>query len=77
MVTQAANNYWSSTENNADNAWNFNANNGNMNNNNKSNDRYVRPCFAFLKSTIIGARLHTFTKLLAEFTTSLSFGLGR
>ena len=51
MVTQAANNYWSSTENSDTNAWNFNANWGIMNNNNKSNANYVRPCFAFREFT--------------------------
>lgn len=35
-------NYWSSTENNATNAWNFNFNNGNTNNNNKTNTLSVR-----------------------------------
>jgi len=35
-------NYWSSTENNANNAWNFNFNNGNANNNNKNNTYRVR-----------------------------------
>ena len=35
-------NYWSSSENNANNAWNFNFNNGNANNNNKNNTNYVR-----------------------------------
>ncbi|HAL64952.1 MAG TPA: hypothetical protein DCP10_05235 [Bacteroidales bacterium] len=33
---------WSSSENNANNAWNFNFNNGNTNNNNKNNTNYVR-----------------------------------
>ena len=37
-----ANNYWSSTENDSNNAWNVNFNNGNVNNNDKSNNRYVR-----------------------------------
>jgi hypothetical protein len=37
-----ANNYWSSSENNANNAWNQNYNNGNQNNN-KNNTNYVRP----------------------------------
>ena len=41
------NNYWSSTENSANNAWNVNFNNGNVNNNNKTNNRYVRAAFAF------------------------------
>ncbi|MCC7405017.1 MAG: DUF1566 domain-containing protein [Bdellovibrionales bacterium] len=35
-------NYWSSTENNNTNAWNFNFNNGYANNNNKTNNNYVR-----------------------------------
>lgn len=35
-------NYWSSTENNATNAFNFNFNNGNANNNNKTNTYSVR-----------------------------------
>ena len=37
--------YWSSTENNANNAWNLNSN-GNWNNNNKNNTNYVRSVFA-------------------------------
>lgn len=37
-----SNNYWSSTENNTTNAWNFNFNNGYINNNNKTNNNYVR-----------------------------------
>jgi len=35
-------NYWSSTENDANNAWNQNFNNGNQNQNNKNNDNNVR-----------------------------------
>lgn len=35
-------NYWSSTENNSNNAWKQNFNNGNQNNNNKSNTNRVR-----------------------------------
>ncbi|MBC8474170.1 MAG: DUF1566 domain-containing protein [Cryomorphaceae bacterium] len=35
-------NYWSSTENNNNNAWNQNFNNGNTNNNNKNNNFRVR-----------------------------------
>ena len=35
-------NYWSSTENDANNAWNVNFNNCNANNNNKTNNNYVR-----------------------------------
>ena len=38
----AANNYWSSMENNSNNSWNQNFNNGNQNNNNKNNSNYVR-----------------------------------
>ena len=38
----AADNYWSSTEFDATNAWNQNFNNGNQNNNNKDNSNYVR-----------------------------------
>lgn len=38
----ADNNYWSSSENNENNAWNQNFNNGNQNNNNKDNTNYVR-----------------------------------
>ncbi len=42
-----SNNYWSSSENNANNAWNFNADNGNWNNDNKDNDNLVRSCLAY------------------------------
>lgn len=38
----AADNYWSSTENSATNAWKQNFNNGNQNNNNKNNNNRVR-----------------------------------
>lgn len=38
----STNNYWSSTENNSNNAWNLNFNNGSWNNNNKNNNNYVR-----------------------------------
>ena len=37
-----ADNYWSSTENDASNAWNQNFNNGNQNRNNKDNSNRVR-----------------------------------
>jgi hypothetical protein len=37
-----ADNYWSSTENDSNNAWNVNFNNGNVNNNNKDNSNRVR-----------------------------------
>ena len=43
----ANNNYWSSTENNYDNAWKQNFNNGNQNNNNKDNNNYVRSVRGF------------------------------
>ena len=43
--------YWSSTENNNNNAWNQNFNNGNQNNNNKNNTNYVRAIRDF-KQTI-------------------------
>lgn len=39
-------NHWSSTENNANNAWNVNFGNGNVNNNNKNNSNVVRPSAA-------------------------------
>ncbi len=40
-------NYWSSSENDDNNAWNQNFNNGNQNNNNKNNTNYVRPVRGF------------------------------
>lgn len=43
----ANNNYWSSSEYNANNAWNQNFNNGNQNNNNKNNTNYVRAVRGF------------------------------
>ena len=39
--------YWSSSERNANNAWNFNSDNGNWNNDNKDNDNLVRACLAY------------------------------
>lgn len=42
-----SNNYWSSSERNANNAWNFNSDNGNWNNDNKDNDNLVRSCLAY------------------------------
>ena len=48
----ANNNYWSSSENNANNAWKQNFNNGNQNNNNKNNTKYVRAVRGF-KQTIL------------------------
>jgi len=41
------NNYWSSTENDTNNAWNQNFNNGNQNNNNKNNTLAVRAVRGF------------------------------
>jgi len=40
-------NYWSSSENDANNAWNQNFNNGNQNNYYKDTTNYVRPVRAF------------------------------
>jgi hypothetical protein len=39
--------YWSSTENDNNNAWKQNFNNGNQNNNNKNNTNNVRAVRAF------------------------------
>jgi len=39
----ANNNYWSSSENNENNAWKQNFDNGNQNNNNRNNENRVRP----------------------------------
>ena len=49
MVGGFANtNYWSSTENDNNNAWKQNFNNGNQNNNNKNNNNnYVRAVRGF------------------------------
>ena len=49
------NNYWSSSENNANNAWNQNFNNGNQNNNNKNNTNYVRPVRGFQRDLVMTA----------------------
>lgn len=60
----ASGNYWSSSENDANNAWNQNFNNGNQNNNNKTNTNYVRPVRGFHH----GIGLHAGrTFLLASF----------
>lgn len=48
----AANNYWSSSENNANNAWKQNFNNGNQNNDNKNNTNYVRAVRDFKQNLI-------------------------
>ena len=42
-----ATSYWSSTENNATNAWNFNSSNGKWDHPKKDRDRLVRSCLAF------------------------------
>jgi hypothetical protein len=46
----ANNNYWSSTENDSNNAWNQNFNNGNQNNNTKNNTLPVRVVRGFKQS---------------------------
>mgnify|MGYP000539303466 CR=1 FL=1 len=43
----ASNNYWSSSENNSNNAWNQNFDNGNQNDNNKNNTLGVRAVRGF------------------------------
>jgi hypothetical protein len=48
-----SNNYWSSTENNTTNAWNFNFNNGYINNNNKTNAYYVRCVRSWICTSLI------------------------
>ena len=40
--------YWSSSQNNTNNAWNANFNNGYMNNNNVNNNNYVRLSASFI-----------------------------
>ena len=45
---ESASNHWSSTENNASNAWNVNFGNSNVGNNNKFNRNQVRPVVAFI-----------------------------
>jgi len=47
------NNYWSSTENDAINAWNQNFNNGNQNNNNNKNNKLcVRAVRGFEQASV-------------------------
>jgi hypothetical protein len=43
----AAESYWSSSQNDANNAWNQNFDNGNQNNDNKNNTNRVRPVRVF------------------------------
>lgn len=52
LVTKTSGNYWSSTENDSSNAWNYNFNNSNFNNNNKTNNNRLRAVFAYRKYTI-------------------------
>ena len=47
--------YWSSTENDNNNAWKQNFNNGNQNNNNKNNTNYVRPVRGFQRTLVMTA----------------------
>ena len=53
-------NYWSSTENNATNAFNFNFNNGNTNNNNKTNTYSVRAVRASSAKTFLSTAILRF-----------------
>lgn len=66
------NNYWSSSENNANNAWNQNFNNGNQNNNNKNNTNYVRPVRGFQRDLVMTASGSS----ACAFTMFLRTGLG-
>ncbi|MEI6623348.1 MAG: hypothetical protein WCP28_15715 [Actinomycetes bacterium] len=47
----AADFYWSSSQNDANNAWNQNFDNGNQNNDNKDNTNHVRPVRGFHHGT--------------------------
>jgi len=53
LVAETSNNYWSSSENNTNNAWNYNGNNGNANNNNKTNNNRVRAVLAYQNNAIM------------------------
>ena len=46
-IPQKSANYWASTENNRNNAWNVNSNDGNTNGNNKYNSLTVRAAVAY------------------------------
>jgi hypothetical protein len=59
--------YWSSTENNNNNAWKQNFNNGNQNNNNKNNTNRVRAVRDF-KQTIFLENLSASAKALIAFS---------
>ena len=41
QVNVQSNNYWSGSEFDSSNAWNFNFNNGNQNTNNKNNNNFA------------------------------------
>jgi len=49
----ASDNYWSSSENDNNNAWNQNFNNGNQNNDNKNNTNRVRAVRGFKQKQIM------------------------
>ena len=54
LVTKTSANYWSCSEYNATNAWNYNTGNARWNNNNKTNTTIrVRPVFAFRNNATI------------------------
>ena len=61
-VAFAANNYWSSTGNDNNNAWKQNFNNGNQNNDNKNNTNYLRSVRGFKQNnyTLPSIRLAEF-----------------
>ncbi len=67
----ANNNYWSSTENDNNNAWNQNFNNGNQNNNNKNNTNYVRAIRGF-KQNIQYPKVKYSKRLIPLLTSYLS-----
>jgi hypothetical protein len=50
-----ADNYWSSSQNDASNAWNQNFDNGSQNTDNKDNDNHVRPVRGFRYGTDVQA----------------------
>ncbi len=58
-----SNNYWSSTENDTNNAWNVNMNNGNVNNNNKDNNNYIWP----VRSDNDSFRLFSFENIYKQY----------
>ena len=70
----ANNNYWSSTENDNNNAWKQNFNNGNQNNNNKNNTNRVRAVRGFKQSNkrpnFISDAIILKTMQLSLFSTS-------